>query len=345
MTSSHNTLTRRAFLQASAAGMCTAHLVARSAAAETTQSMQTNEGGIPLRSLGTTGEKVSILCLGGHHLGRVEDDADAVKLVRYAIDHGVTFIDNAWEYHHGRSENIVGRALKDGYRKKAFVMTKVHGRDKQTTRQQIEDSLRRLEVDTIDLCQAHEVIYKDDPRRLFADDGGMEALTEAKQQGKIRFVGFTGHKHPDLFVEMLRSGYDWDTLQMPVNAFDPHYRSFIKEIIPMARDKKIGVLAMKTMGSGYLLKPDVMTPEQALRFAWSQPVASVVSGMNSMDLLKENIRFARRFQPMSESEQQALLNQTQPVAKNGQWEKYKSANTFDGWYGRSIHGNEPPPIT
>lgn len=336
---------RRDFIRTGAAGLCAAHIAGYPfEVLGQPEEIEKNEGGIPLRPLGKTGEKVAILCLGGHHIGRFDNDDEAVKFVRYAIDHGVTFLDNAWEYHRGRSEEIVGKALKDGYRNKAFVMTKFHGRDKKSARQQIEDSLRRLQVDTIDLCQAHEVIYQDDPERLFADDGGMAALLEAKKAGKIRFIGFTGHKDPELFLQMLRSDYDWDTLQMPVNAFDPHYDSFIAKVIPVALKKDIAVLAMKTMGGGLLLRTKMLNPEETLRYAWSQPVATVVSGMNSPAMLKENIQFARRYQPMTQEQQQKLLQKTAAVANEGQWEKYKTANTFDGWYGRTIHGGSPPPI-
>ncbi|AQT67728.1 General stress protein 69 [Anaerohalosphaera lusitana] len=347
---------RRTFLKAGTGGLglAAAGLTANTAygaqhrgnkkIVQNNNSFERNSEGIPLRPLGKTGEKVPIICLGGHHLGRVEDDQQAINFVRYAVDNGVTFIDNAWEYHRGRSEKIVGRALRDGYRDKAFVMTKTHGRDKETTRKQIEESLRRLQVDTIDLCQVHEVIYRDDPRRFFAEDGGIGPLLQAQKEGKIRFIGFTGHKSPALFTEMMQQFDGWDTLQMPVNAFDPHYRSFIENVMPVAVEKQIAVIAMKTMGGGYLLRPGVISPEQALRFAWSQPVASVVSGMENMDLLKKNIENARIFEPMSEQEQKKLLEKTEPVAKDGEYEKFKTANTFDGWYGRTIHGNQPPTI-
>lgn len=335
-------VTRRKFLTISAAGLCAAKLAGLTSAWAEEQEQIRNPEGIPIRPLGKTGVKVPILCLGGHHVGSVKNDDDAIRLVRYAIDHGVTFLDNAWEYHHGRSEEIVGRALKDGYRDKAFVMTKTHGRDKQSTQQQIEDSLRRLQVDTIDLCQVHEVIYPDDPTRFFAADGGIEALLKAKQDGKVRFIGFTGHKDPDLFTEMLQLREDWDTVQMPVNAFDPHYRSFIKSLMPMLQDRQIGILAMKTMGAGHLLKSGLITARQALRYAWSLPVASVVSGMDSLDLLKQNIDSARQFVPMTQVEREALLKRTASAGQDGKWEKYKTANTFDGWYGRTIHRGEPP---
>lgn len=346
METSKSGFTRRDFVMAGAAGAAAVGLsgFAGKVFAGEQQPERKNEQGIPLRPLGKTGVDVSILCLGGHHAGQIRDDDEAIRLVRYAIDNGVTFLDNAWEYHRGRSEEIVGRALRDGYRDKAFVMTKVHGRDYESTRSQIEDSLRRLQVETIDLCQAHEIVYRDDPERFFAEDGGIAAFDEARKAGKIRFAGFTGHKTPALLIEMMQTGYNWDTVQMPVNAFDPHYRSFIKYVLPAALEQGIGVLAMKTMAAGFLLRTDVITPETALRYAWSLPVATVVSGMNSMELLKQNIEFARRFKPMTQTEREALVQRTAAVANEGQWEPYKTTTRFDGRYGRSIHGGQPPQI-
>lgn len=330
---------RREFIKAGLAGVCLAGIaeVPAALAGEPSGSLMSNSGGIPLRPLGDTGVKVSILCLGGHHIGRIPEDGEAVRLVRYAIDNGVTFIDNAWEYHHGRSEKIVGTALKDGYRDKAFIMTKIHGRTRKEAQAQLEESLSRLDVEYVDLLQLHEVIYADDPERIFVPDGAIEVLEDALQQGKTRFVGFTGHKDPAIHLDMLSRDYSWDTVQMPVNAFDPHYRSFIKQVMPVLTERNIAPLGMKSMGSPWLLKSGAITAEEALNFAWSQPVSTVVSGMESMDLLQQNIDYARRFKPMSIKEQENLLARTASAAQDGKWEKYKTSRKFDGWVGRRIH--------
>lgn len=304
--------------------------------------IEKNEGGIPVRTLGKTGEKVSILCLGGHHVGRINNENEAISLIRYAIDNGVTFLDNAWEYHKGRSEKLAGKALADGYRGKVFLMTKVHGRDGASAKEQLEQSLRRLDVDTIDLCQVHEVIYKDDPDRIFSPGGMLEVLEKAREEGKIRFIGFTGHKDPDIHLQMLNRGYSWDTVQMPVNAFDPHYRSFIKNVLPVLIEQKIGAIGMKSMGDPWLLKSGALTAKEALLYALSQPVSSIVSGMESMKMLKENIKVAQNYNGLNAREQEKILKKTLEYAANGKWEKYKTAHNFDGWYGRKIHGGNPP---
>ena len=333
-------ITRREFIKISAGGVFAAGGIGvPSVFSETfSDKIEHNDKGIPIRPLGNTGEKVSILCLGGHHVGRISNESEAVALVRHAIDNGVTFLDNAWEYHQGRSEKIVGKALKGGYREKAFVMTKIHGRSAARAQKQLEESLSRLGVDHVDLLQAHEVIYSDDPSLVFAPDGMIEVLEEAKKTGKTRFVGFTGHKDPDIHLAMLNTGYPWDTVQMPVNAFDPHYQSFIENVLPVTIDRNIGILAMKTMGDHYLLKSGVLQPREALYFAWSQPVSTVVSGMESMALLNENIRHAKNFTPLTRREQEKLLEKTASAASDGQWEKYKTSRRFDGPVGRKIHG-------
>ncbi len=333
-------LTRREFIRIGAGGVLAAGAIGiPSVFADTSpERMERNFAGVPVRPLGSTGEKVSILCLGGHHAGRVPDEGEAVALVRHAIDNGVTFLDNAWEYHGGRSERIAGKALKDGYRERAFVMTKIHGRSAEQARKQLDESLSRLGVDHVDLLQAHEVIYDDDPALVFAPDGMIEVLEEAKKSGKTRFVGFTGHKDPEIHLAMLKNGYPWDAVQMPVNAFDPHYRSFVRNVLPVLKERKIGVLAMKTMGDPYLLESGALQPGEALRFAWSQPVGTVVSGMESMALLNENIGHAKNFTPMSRREQEELLARTASAASGGEWEKYKTSLRFDGPVGRKIHG-------
>lgn len=293
---------------------------------------------LPARTLGKTGQKISILGLGGHHVGQVRDDHEAIQLVRAAIDMGVTFMDCAWEYHQGRSEMLLGKALQDGYRQQVFLMTKHHGRDRKTAMQHLEDSLRRLKTDAVDLWQFHEIIYEDDPDMIFAPGGGIEAADEAVKQGKVRYIGFTGHKHPAIFRKMLSFDYPWDAVQMPVNVLDAHFRSFQKEILPILLERNIGPIAMKSMGSGHVLESGVIGPKQALRYAWSQPVATVVCGMTNREQLEENVQAAREFKPLSRQEEIELLEKARPAARDGAYEPFKTTTQFDGVVGRQLHG-------
>ncbi len=294
--------------------------------------------GVPRRPLGKTGEKVSMLGLGGWHIGFIEDERNAIELVQTAIDMGVTFLDNAWEYHEGRSEEIVGKALRQGYRGKVFLMTKHHGRDKKTALRHLEDSLKRLHTDVIDLWQFHEVIYEDDADKILAAAGGLEAAQEAKKAGKVRYIGFTGHKDPRFFAKMLESGCEWDTVQMPVNVLDTHFRSFQKDILPILVERKIGVIAMKTLACGHLLRANVVSPEEALTYAWSQPISTLVSGIDTLGVLFTNVRMARNFKPMPKDEQAKLLGRTREAALTGEFEPFKTTREFDGWVGQQAHG-------
>ena len=293
---------------------------------------------IPTRPLGSTGVNVSILGLGGHHIGRIRDDNQSIQLIRKAIDSGVTFLDNAWEYHNGRSEELMGKALAGGYRDKAFLMTKHHGRDKKTAMEHLEDSLRRLRTDVIDLWQFHEVVYDKDPEMIFAVDGGIEAAELAKKQGKVRFIGFTGHRDPVIHLKMLAYGYPWDAVQMPMNVLDPHFKSFQKNVLPILVRRNIGVIAMKTLASGHVLRAKVATPKQALDYIWSQAVSTIVSGMDSEQLLKANVGFAQAFKPMGQMEQAELLDKTKDIALTGKFEPFKTPPNFDGPIGRKLHG-------
>ena len=293
---------------------------------------------IPTRPLGSTGVNVSILGLGGHHIGRIRDDNQSIQLIRKAIDSGVTFLDNAWEYHNGRSEELMGKALAGGYRDKAFLMTKHHGRDKKTAMEHLEDSLRRLRTDVIDLWQFHEVVYDKDPEMIFAVDGGIEAAELAKKQGKVRFIGFTGHRDPVIHLKMLAYGYPWDAVQMPMNVLDPHFKSFQKNVLPILVRRNIGVIAMKTLASGHVLRAKVATPKQALDYIWSQAVSTIVSGMDSEQLLKANVGFAQAFTPMGQMEQAELLDKTKDIALTGKFEPFKTPPNFDGPIGRKLHG-------
>ncbi|MBN1852852.1 MAG: aldo/keto reductase [Pirellulales bacterium] len=324
-------MTRRGFIQSTAYGLCASGLISRAWA-------DSGVAGVPTRPLGATGVQVSMLGLGGHHAGQGRDDAKSVRLIRKAIDLGVTFLDNAWEYHNGRAEEVMGKALSDGYRDKAFLMTKHHGRDKKTAMAHLEDSLRRLRTDVIDLWQFHEIVYDKDPEMIFAPGGGIEAADLAQKQGKVRFIGFTGHRSPMLHLKMLAYGYPWDAVQMPMNVFDPHYKSFQQDVLPILVRCQIGVIAMKTMASGYVLRANVATPVEALNYVWSQPVSTIVSGMESEELLEANVATARAFQPMSTADQAQLLEKTKEAALTGEFEPFKTAPNFDGPIGRKLHG-------
>jgi aryl-alcohol dehydrogenase-like predicted oxidoreductase len=297
-------------------------------------------GEVPRRPLGKTGVEVSALCFGGAHLGRIRDDAEAVRLLHDAIDAGVTFLDNAWEYNGGRSEELMGRGLV-GKRQQVFLMTKVcsHGRDKKVALQQLDDSLRRLKTDYLDLWQIHEVVYEDDPDRHFAPNGAAEALLEAKQQGKVRFIGFTGHKHPDIHLKMLAHDFPFDTCQMPLNVFDGTYRSFEQEVLPVLRQRGIGAIGMKSLtGSGEPIKQGIVTPEEAIRYVLSLPIATLVSGIDSPQILKQNLDIVRRFRPMTAAEMDGLRTRVRAYAMDGRYELFKSSNRYDGRIGREQHG-------
>lgn len=326
------TTTRRDFLKQTSAGLLTA------AAAGPALAQGESAAGFPTRAMGRSGEQISLLGIGGFHVGTFDDEKDAIRLLHEAVDMGVTFMDNAWEYHDGRSEEIMGKALQGQYREKAFLMTKHHGRDKKTAMQHLDDSLRRLKTDVIDLWQFHEIVYPKDAEMIFADGGGIEAAIQAKESGKVRYIGFTGHKDPEYFLQMLDHDYLWDAVQMPLNAFDPHYKSFEKTILPILLERQIGVLAMKTLGSRILLDSNKITAEEALRYAMSLPVSTVISGITSLDELRKNAEVARTLKPMTMAERTALLERTREAAVTGEYELYKSTNRFNGPVGRKLHG-------
>ncbi len=295
---------------------------------------------IPRRVLGKTGVEVSVLCFGGAHWGGMRTEAEAMRVLHEAIDAGVSFMDNAWEYNGGRSEEWMGKALQ-GRRQQVFLMTKVcsHGRDKKVAMLQLEESLRRLRTDYLDLWQIHEVIYGDDPDRHFAPGGAAEALLEAKRQGKVRFLGFTGHKDPKIHLKMLQHDFPFDTCQLPLNVFDGTYRSFEREVLPVLNQRGIAPLAMKTVsGNGEPIKQGIVTVEEALRYVLSLPVASVVSGIDSQQVLRQNLEVVRRFTPMTAAEMQALRTRVAHYAREGRFELFKSSNRYDGRIGREQHG-------
>jgi aryl-alcohol dehydrogenase-like predicted oxidoreductase len=298
----------------------------------------------PKRPMGKTGLQVSILGVGGYHLGTVADQSEVTDMVAKALDHGINFFDNAWEYHEGLSEELLGQALK-GKRDQAIVMTKVctHGRKKDVAMQMLEQSLRRLQTDHLDVWQVHEVIYYNDPAKIYEPEGVLEALTAAKQQGKVRFVGFTGHKNPSIHLDMLKRGFAFDTIQFPVNPFDPSYRSFEKEVLPVAVQKGMAVFSMKSMGgSGEAIMHGALTPTEALSYAMSVPgVSTTISGMDSMAVLDQNLRILASFQPLNEKAMDELRSHGRKF-RDGRYELFKSTMKYDGEIGRQQH-NFPLP--
>jgi uncharacterized protein len=336
---------RRRLLQAGLAGAgatVAAGLLPTSASGSPPQAdvPHNTPGDIPRRQLGRTGEQVSIIGVGGYHLGTLPSVDDAMRIVHEAIDAGVNFFDNAWEYHDGRSEEWLGRAL-DGRRDKVLVMTKVctHGRGKQVALQQLEDSLKRLRTDHLDVWQIHEVIYENDPDLHFADAGVIAALDQAKRDGKVRFVGFTGHKHPAIHLKMLARAYPFDTVQMPLNCFDATYRSFEVQVLPQLARQQIAALGMKSLGGdGQPILHGIVTAEEALRYAMSLPVATTITGIDSVEVLHQNLAIARGFTPMSAPDMQALRARCATYAADGHLELYKSTKHYDGGVGRAQHG-------
>jgi uncharacterized protein len=294
---------------------------------------------VPHRTLGRTGIQVSALGIGGYHLGSAKDQKEANEIVAVAMEAGVNFFDNAWDYHDGHSEEVLGVALK-GNRDKAVVMTKVctHGRGKDVAMQQLEMSLRRLQTDHLDVWQIHEVIYENDPELIFAPGGAAEALLQAKQQGKVRAIGFTGHKDPSIHLRMLSHNFPFDTVQMPLNCLDATFRSFEKNVLPEAQKKGLAVLGMKSMGgSGEIVVNGAATPQEALRYAMSLPVATTISGIDSMEILQQNLPIARGFQRMSDAEMQALRDRCKMLASDGRMELFKVTKKYDGAVGRQQH--------
>ena len=295
----------------------------------------TLRGEMLYRQLGSTGVEVSAIGLGGSHLGQptVTED-DAIKLIHEAMDRGINFLDNSWDYNEGRSEMRVGKALQQGgYRQKAFVMTKIDGRTKEAAASQIEESLKRLQVDHIDLLQHHEVIRFDDPDRIFAEGGAMEAVVAAKQAGKVRFIGYTGHKDPRIHLYMLevadRHGFHFDTVQMPINIMDAHFRSFAQLVVPQAMKRQIAVLGMKCFGGGVILKSGAVQPMDCLNYSLNVPVSVQITGINSPMLLNQAFEAAKNFKPMDEAAVASLITKTEEVASAGKYELFKTTTHFD----------------
>lgn len=282
------------------------------------------------RTLGRTGERVSALGLGGAHSARLADPAESIRLIRTAIDNGVTFLDNCWDYAGGEAEERMGRALRDGYRDRVFLMTKIDGHTAAAAAAQIDQCLRRLQTDRIDLMQIHEVIRPDDPERAFAPGGTMEALLAARQAGKIRYIGFTGHKDPAIHLKMLDTGFAWDTVQMPLNCLDYHYRSFERDVLPVLVERGIGVLGMKPLAAGEAVRSGVATAAECLRYALSLPTSVVITGCDSQVVLEQALAAWRDFTPLTPEEMAALRARTAPRGRDGALEGYKSGDRFDG---------------
>jgi aryl-alcohol dehydrogenase-like predicted oxidoreductase len=299
------------------------------------------------RTLGSTGEKVSAIGVGGWHLGlkNVAEEL-AIRIIRSGIDRGINFLDNCWDYNEGASELRMGKALRDGYRQRAFVMTKIDGRSSKEATRQLDESLRRLQVDYIDLVQHHEIIRFEDPHRIFDDQGANAALVAARSAGKIRYIGFTGHKDPRIHLYMLEvahaNGFKFDTAQMPLNVMDAHYRSFEKLVVPELVKLEIGVLGMKSMANGILLKSKTVTPIECLHYALSLPTSVVITGIDSMEILDQAFEAVDSFHPLTKEERDALLAKTREAAANGHFEPFKTTSIFDGtaqnpeWLGEEL---------
>lgn len=292
---------------------------------------------IARRPFGSWGEEVSLLGVGGFHIG-VPPEAEGIRIVQQAIDAGATFLDCAWEYNDGDSERRMGKALaQEGYRQKAFLMTKdcAHDRQAHHSKWKLEQSLSRLRTDYLDLWMLHEVVWEEDPDRIFAPGGSAESLLKAKEQGKVRYIGFTGHKHPDIHRRMLSQGFPFDAVLMPLNVFDAHHASFEREIVPLCAEQGIAPLAMKSFADGHVFRSGSdITPGEALRYAMSLPVATVVSGMDSLQILEQNLEIARNFEPLSDDEREALLSRSRPYATDGVHEPFKSSHDYDANEGR-----------
>ncbi|HVO64484.1 MAG TPA: aldo/keto reductase [Terriglobales bacterium] len=297
-------------------------------------SQQHSNNGMLYRPLGHTGERVSAIGLGGFHIGQAKlSENDSIRLIRSAIDGGITFMDNSWDYNEGQSEIRMGMALKDGYRQKVFLMTKLDGRTKQEAARQLDESLRRLQTDHVDLIQHHEIIRFEDPDRVFAEGGAQEAVLEARRAGKVRFLGFTGHKDPHVHLYMLevaaRHNFRFDTVQMPLNVMDAHFRSFGHMVLPKLLEQQIGVLGMKSMGDHVILRSGVVTAPECLRYALTLPTSVVITGIDSPKILQQAFDVAKNFKPMTEQETATLLSKTKNVAVTGHFELFKTSAHFD----------------
>jgi uncharacterized protein len=324
-----SSISRRGFLGFAAAAYFSAHAGRQVPSSE-------SRNGIPYRTLGRSREKVSLVGLGGYHLGKQADPQESIRIIRTGLDEGINFLDNCWDYNGGESEIRMGNALRDGYRQKAFLMSKIDGRTKAAATSQINESLRRLQTDRIDLLQFHEVIRDTDPDRIFAKGGAMEAVLEAQKAGKIRLIGFTGHKSPDIHLKMLATAakhdFTFDAVQMPLNVMDAHYDSFEKKVLPVLVKNDIGVLGMKPMGDHFILESKTVTAVECLHYTMNLPTSVVITGCDSTQILNQALGAARSFRPMNSNEVAALLAKTTQAAQSGKYELYKTTHNFDGTY-------------
>ncbi len=345
---------RRDFLKtASAAGVGAMTNAARAAgiASDGSAVKRPQSPDMIYRQLGTTGETVSAIGLGGFHIGKQKDPAESEKIIRTAIDRGITFMDNCWDYNDGISEVRMGWALKDGYRDKVFLMTKIDGRPGKEFTKQLEESMGRLQVDMVDLVQFHECLRMEDPDRIFKEGGALDAAIAAQKAGKIRYIGFTGHKDPAVHLRMLamakERGFQFATAQMPINVMDAHFRSFTKEVVPVAIKQGVGVLAMKTFGDHFILDTKLVEPIEMLHYSLSLPVSVVITGIDSMEILDQACEAAKTFQPMSQAKIDAMLAKTKDAASKGEYELFKTTPRFDGtaanpkWLGEGDYPKMP----
>ena len=322
-----NRIDRRDFLRtaATAAGVAATGRFGHAASAQA----------VPTRALGRTGERVSSIGLGGYHIGKSSlSDQESIQLIRQAVDRGITFLDNCWDYNDGTSEVRMGKALDGGYRNKVFLMTKIDGRTKSSCAQQIDQSLQRLQTDHVDLMQFHEVIRLEDPDRIFAEGGAMEAMLAAKKAGKVRFIGFTGHKDPYVHLRMLNHArehnFHFDTVQMPLNVMDAHFRSFTHEVLPVLNREGIAALGMKCFGDHFILESNTVKPMECLHYCLNLPIAVQITGIDSTQILDQAIEAATTFKPLSEAEVAGILERTKPAAMAGKFEEFKTTSHFDG---------------
>ena len=319
----------------SAAGQNVAGAGLQGAAAQSPLPVVTTVNGIGRRKLGRADAEVSIIGIGGYHLGLSGvSEQDAIRIVRKGLDEGINFLDNCWDYNAGVSEERMGKALQDGYRQKAFLMTKIDGRTGAEARRQLEQSIARLKTDHIDLVQIHEVIRMTDPEQAFQPGNVVDVLKQARKEGKIRFIGFTGHKSPEIHLHMIETsdkrGFTFDTVQMPVNALDEHFDSFGQKVIPVAQKHGMAVLGMKPLSNGAILKTKTVTAVEALHYAMSVPVTVTITGCDSMQVLEQALGVARNFKPLDEQQKIAILQKTAPVGMAGKFEAYKSSQIYDG---------------
>jgi uncharacterized protein len=327
---------RRDFLKNAAAAGVTAAVpaTAQTARPSTTPVKRAESPNMIYRELGTTGERVSAIGMGGYHLGKQTGASESINLIHAGVDRGITFLDNCWDYNEGISEVRMGQALRNGYREKVFLMTKMDGRTAKEYNKQLEESLSRLRTDTIDLVQFHEIIRMEDPDRIFAPGGAIEAAVAAKQAGKIRYIGFTGHKDPAVHLRMLETAqkhsFHFDTVQMPINVMDAHFRSFTNEVMPVALKQGIGILAMKTFGDHFILDSNTVQPIEALHYGLTQPVSVVITGIDNMQVLDQAFEAARTFKPLDQTQISSLLARTAVAASEGKFELFKTTAHFDG---------------